>query len=99
MKEKVEEERRKKTAAQVSARQEGKEKAVQKVQEVVKEGEEEKEVFECWIFYAVQTARVILTAKTILDIFSLSRKQVWTYSVLVENKFGRIQSWVIESMR
>ena len=37
---------------------------------------------ECWIFYAVQTARVILKAKTSLDVFSLSRKQVWTFSVL-----------------
>ena len=27
------------------------------------------------------------------------RKQVWAYSVLVENKFGIFQSWVIESMR
>ena len=26
------------------------------------------------------------------------RKPVWTYSVLVENKFGLFQSWVIESM-
>ena len=34
-------------------------------------------------------ARVIFTAKTSLDIFSL----------IVENKFGRFQSWVIESMR
>ena len=36
---------------------------------------------ECWVFYAVPTARVILTAKTSLDIFSLSREQVWTFSV------------------
>ena len=27
------------------------------------------------------------------------RKQVWTYSVLVENKFRLFQSWVIESLR
>ena len=37
---------------------------------------------ECWRFYAVPTARVIFTAKTSLDIFSLSREQVWTFSVL-----------------
>ena len=41
-------------------------------------------VSECWVFYAIPTARV---------------KPVWTYSVLVENKFGLFQSWVIESMR
>ena len=38
-------------------------------------------VSECWVFYAVPTARVIFTAKTSLDIFSLSREQVWTFSV------------------
>ena len=27
------------------------------------------------------------------------RKQVFTYSVLVENRFGPFQSWVIESMK
>ena len=32
---------------------------------------------ECWVFYAVMTARVIFTTKTSLD-----------FSVLVENKFG-----------
>ena len=37
---------------------------------------------ECWIFYAVPTARVIFTAKTSLDVFSLSLEQVWTFSVL-----------------
>ena len=37
---------------------------------------------ECWRFYAISTARVIFTAKTCLDIFSLSREQVWTFSVL-----------------
>ena len=36
----------------------------------------------CWVFYAVPTARVIFTAKTCLDIFSLSQEQVWTFSVL-----------------
>ena len=36
---------------------------------------------ECWVFYAVPTARVIFTAKTSFDIFSLSREQVWTFSV------------------
>ena len=41
-------------------------------------------VSECWRFYAIPTAR---------------RKQVWTYSVLVKNKFGLFQSWVIEYMR
>ena len=34
------------------------------------------------VFYAVPTARVIFTAKTSLDVFSLSREQVWTFSVL-----------------
>ena len=33
-------------------------------------------------FYAVPTARVISTAKTNFDIFSLSREQVWTFLVL-----------------
>ena len=37
---------------------------------------------ECWRFYAVQPARVIFMAKTSLDVFSLSREQVWTFSVL-----------------
>ena len=37
---------------------------------------------EHWRFYAVPTARVIFTAKTCLDVFSLSREQVWTFSVL-----------------
>ena len=37
---------------------------------------------ECWRFYAVPTARVIFTVKTSLDFFSLSREQVWTFSVL-----------------
>ena len=37
---------------------------------------------ECWVFYAVPTARVIFTAKTSLDVFSLSGEQVWTFSVL-----------------
>ena len=37
---------------------------------------------ECWRFYAIPTARVIFTAKTFLDVFSLSQKQVWTFSVL-----------------
>ena len=32
---------------------------------------------ECWVFYTVPTARVIFMAK-----FSLSREQVWTFSVL-----------------
>ena len=34
------------------------------------------------VFYAVPTARVIFTGKTSLDVFSLSREQVWTFSVL-----------------
>ena len=34
------------------------------------------------MFYAVLTARVIFTAKTSLDIFSLRREQVWTFLVL-----------------
>ena len=37
---------------------------------------------ECWRFYAVPTARVIFTAKTSFDVFSLSQEQVWTFSVL-----------------
>ena len=39
-------------------------------------------VSECWRFYAVSTARVIFTAKTSFDVFSLSREQVWTFSSL-----------------
>ena len=31
---------------------------------------------ECWMFYAILTARVIFTAKTSLDVFSLSREEV-----------------------
>ena len=34
------------------------------------------------MFYAIPTSRVILKAKTNLDLFSLGRKQVLTYSVL-----------------
>ena len=37
---------------------------------------------ECGRFYAVPTARVIFMAKTSFDVFSFSRKQVWTFSVL-----------------
>ena len=39
---------------------------------------------ECWEFYAVLIARVILNfmAKTSLDVSSLRHEQVWTYSVL-----------------
>ena len=37
---------------------------------------------ECCVFYAIPTARVTFTAKTSLDIFSLSREQVWTFSAL-----------------
>ena len=37
---------------------------------------------ECWLFYAIPTARVIFMAKTYLDVFSLSREQFWTFSVL-----------------
>ena len=33
-------------------------------------------------FYAIPTARVMFTMKTIFDIFSLSQEQVWTFSVL-----------------
>ena len=39
-------------------------------------------VSECWRFYSVLRARVIFTAKTGLDVFSLSREQV--FSVLGE---------------
>ena len=34
------------------------------------------------MFYALPTAMVIFTAKTSLDVFSLIREQVWTFSVL-----------------
>ena len=34
------------------------------------------------MFYGIPTARVIFTVKTSFDVFSLSREQVWTYSVL-----------------
>ena len=36
------------------------------------------------MFYAVKTARVIFTAKTSLDVFSLRREHVWTFSVLCD---------------
>ena len=39
-------------------------------------------VSECRMFCAVQTPRVIFTAKTSLDVFSLRRDKVWTFSVL-----------------
>ena len=39
---------------------------------------------ECWVFYIVPTARVVFTAKTSLDVFSLRRAQTWTFSVLGE---------------
>ena len=34
------------------------------------------------MFYAVPTAKVIFMVKTSFDVFSLSREQVWTFSVL-----------------
>ena len=34
------------------------------------------------MFYAIPTARVIFTAKTSLDVFSLRKEQVWTFSDL-----------------
>ena len=34
------------------------------------------------MFYAVLTAGVIFTEKTSFDVFSLSREQFWTFSVL-----------------
>ena len=34
------------------------------------------------MFYAIPTARVIFTAKTSLDVFSLRQEHVWTFSVL-----------------
>ena len=34
------------------------------------------------MFYAIPTARVIFREKTCLDVFSLSREHVWTFSVL-----------------
>ena len=39
---------------------------------------------ECWMFHAAPTSRVIFTAKTSLDFFSLVKEQVWTYSVFVD---------------
>ena len=42
---------------------------------------------ECWRFYAVPTARVIFTAKTFLDVFSLSQEQVLTFSVLGDRNY------------
>ena len=36
-------------------------------------------VSECWLLYTVPTARVIFTAKTSWDIFSLIREQVWIW--------------------
>ena len=36
------------------------------------------------MFYAIPISRVIFTAKTSLDLFSLGQKKVWTYSVLVD---------------
>ena len=41
-----------------------------------------KGVSECWMFYAVLTAKVIFIVKTSLGVFSLRREQVWTFSVL-----------------
>ena len=38
--------------------------------------------------YAVLKARVILTAKTSLDEFSLSREQVWTFSILGDRNYS-----------
>ena len=40
------------------------------------------EMSECWMFYAIQKARVIFTAKTSLDVCRLRQEQVWTFSVL-----------------
>ena len=37
---------------------------------------------ECWMFYAIPTTKVIFTAKTSLDVFSLSQEQLWTFSVV-----------------
>ena len=34
------------------------------------------------MFYVVPTAMVIFTTKTSLDVFSLRREHVWTFSVL-----------------
>ena len=34
------------------------------------------------MFHAVPTARVIFMVETSLDVFSLRREQVWTFSVL-----------------
>ena len=39
-------------------------------------------VSECWRFYTIPTARVIFTVKTSFDVFSPSREQVLTFSVL-----------------
>ena len=43
---------------------------------------DEMRVSECWRFYAVPTARGIFTGKTSVDVFSHSREQVLTLSVL-----------------
>ena len=51
---------------------------------------------ECWRFYAVPTARVIFTAKTSLDVFSLGRKQVWTFSVLGDRIYD---SWGVDNVK
>ena len=42
--------------------------------------DQQRRVSECWRFYDISTARV--TAKTCLDVFSLSQEQVWSFSVL-----------------
>ena len=37
---------------------------------------------ECWMFYTIPTSRIISMAKTNLYLFSLGRKQDFTYSFL-----------------
>ena len=45
-------------------------------------------VSECFFFDTIQTARVIFTAKTSVDVFSLRRELVWTVSVLGDQIYG-----------
>ena len=44
----------------------------------------------CWVFYAILTARVIFTAITFLDKFSLGQGHVWTFSVLLRTELFEI---------
>ena len=46
-------------------------------------------------FYDVPTSRVIFTAKTSLDLFSLGRKQVWTYSIFGDRIYDMRSLFVV----